>query len=147
MPITVIVKSEADYATWLAEAKTKWGSKPVQVSATPAVSEEDSNKKFTLAELKAQGEKVFGANCVACHQANGKGMPPAFPPLAGSKVVLASADQQIGVVLNGRNGTAMQSFARLSDSELASVITYTKNSFGNNTGTLVQPSDIKAARK
>jgi cytochrome c oxidase subunit II len=108
---------------------------------------EDSSKKYTLAELKAQGEKVYAANCVACHQANGKGMPPAFPPLAGSKVVLAAADQQIGVLLNGRAGTAMQSFARLSDTELAAVISFTKNSFGNATGTLVQPADIRAARK
>jgi cytochrome c oxidase subunit 2 len=74
-------------------------------------------------------------------------MPPAFPALAGSKVVLAAADQQINVLLNGRPGTAMQSFARLSNTDLASVITFTKNSFGNNTGTIVQPADVKAARK
>lgn len=146
MPITVIVKSEADYAKWVEESKGKWGSKPV-VAAAPAAPAEDSNKKFTMAELKEQGEKVYAANCVACHQANGKGMPPAFPPLAGSKVVLAAPDQQIATVLHGRPGTAMQSFARLSDAEVASVITFTKNSFGNSTGQLVQPSDIKAARK
>ena len=146
MPITVIVKSEADYAKWLESAKTKWSSKPAQVAAVAAPAE-DSNKKYTLAELKAQGEKIYAANCVACHQPAGKGMPPAFPPLAGSKVVLAAADQQINVVLNGRSGTAMQPFGRLSDTELAAVITYTKNSFGNSTGTMVQPADIKAARK
>ena len=146
MPITVIVKSEADYAKWLESAKTKWSSKPAPVAAAAAPAE-DSNKKYTLAELKTQGEKIYAANCVACHQANGKGMPPAFPPLAGSKVVLAAADQQINVVLNGRSGTAMQPFGRLSDTELAAVITYTKNSFGNSAGTMVQPADIKAARK
>lgn len=146
MPITVIVKSEADYAKWLDEAKGKWGAKPA-AAAPDAAPAEDLSKKYTLAELKAQGEKVFAANCVACHQANGKGMPPAFPPLAGSKVVLAAADQQINVVLNGRPGTAMQSFARLSNTDLAAVITYTKNAFGNSTGTLVQPADVKAARK
>ena len=147
MPIAVVVKSEADYAKWLAEAKGKWGSKPVAAAAVDAAPAEDVSKKFTLAELKAQGEKIYAANCVACHQPNGKGMPPAFPPLAGSKVVLAAADQQISVVLNGRPGTAMQSFAKLSNTDLASVITYTKNSFGNSTGTLVQPADVKAARK
>ena len=147
MPIAVVVKSEADYAKWLAEAKGKWGSKPVAATAVDAAPAEDVSKKFTLAELKAQGEKIYAANCVACHQPNGKGMPPAFPPLAGSKVVLAAADQQISVVLNGRPGTAMQSFAKLSNTDLASVITYTKNSFGNSTGTLVQPADVKAARK
>lgn len=145
MPITVIVKSEADYSKWLAEAKTKWGGKPAVAAAQPV--EEDTSKKFSLAELKAEGEKVYAANCVACHQANGKGMPPAFPPLAGSKVVLGAASQQIDVVLNGRPGTAMQPFAKLSNTELAAVITYTKNSFGNSTGTLVQPGDVKAARK
>jgi len=146
MPITVIVKTETDYAKWLEEAKGKWSNKPA-VAAAAAAPEEDVSKKYTMAELKTQGEKVYSTICVACHQPGGKGMPPAFPPLAGSKVVLASADQQINVVLNGRPGTAMQSFARLSNTEIASVITYTKNSFGNSTGTIVQPADIKAARK
>ncbi len=146
MPITVIVKSEAEYATWLADAKGKWSSKP-QAAAAVAQPEEDLTKKFSLAELKAEGEKVYAANCVACHQPNGKGMPPAFPPLAGSKVVLASADQQLAVLLNGRPGTAMQSFAKLSNTEIAAVATFTKNAFGNSTGTLVQPADVKAARK
>ena len=74
-------------------------------------------------------------------------LPPVFPPLSGSKVVQGAADGQIGVLLNGRPGTAMVSFARLSDSELAAVISYTRNSWENNTGKIVQPSDIKALRK
>ncbi len=146
MPIVVIVKSEADYAKWIAEAKAKWSSKPV-IAMPAAAPAEDLSKKFTMAELKAQGEKVYAANCVACHQATGKGMPPAFPSLAGSKVVLAAAEQQLNVLLSGRPNTAMQSFAQLSNTDLAAVTTYTKNSFGNSTGTLVQPADIKAARK
>jgi cytochrome c oxidase subunit 2 len=146
MPITVVVKSEVDYAKWVEEAKGKWSNKAA-IAAVAAAPFEDVTIKYTMAELKAQGEKVYAANCVACHQPSGKGMPPAFPPLAGSKVVLAAADQQISVVLNGRPNTAMVSFARLSNTELASVITFTKNSFGNNTGTLVQPADVKAARK
>ncbi len=146
MPISVVVKSEADYAKWVEEAKVKFGEKAA-VAATAAVPVEDVSKKFTLAELKEQGEKIYAANCVACHQPGGKGMPPAFPALAGSKVVLGPAEQQINIVLNGRPNTAMQPFAKLSNTELASVITYTKNSFGNNTGTIVQPADVKAARK
>jgi cytochrome c oxidase subunit 2 len=146
MPITVVVKSEVDYAKWVEEAKGKWSNKAA-IAAVAAAPFEDVTIKYTMAELKAQGEKVYAANCVACHQPSGKGMPPAFPPLAGSKVVLAAADQQISVVLNGRPNTAMVSFARLSNTELASVITFTKNSFGNNTGTLVQPAEVKAARK
>ena len=147
MPIAVVVKSEVDYAKWVEAARSKWGSKPAAAATAPAAPAEDVTRKFTLPELKAQGEKVYAANCVACHQASGKGMPPAFPSLAGSKVVLAAADQQINVVLNGRPNTAMQSCAQLSNTDLASVITYTKNSLGNSTGTLVQPADVKAARK
>ena len=148
MPITVVVKSEADYAKWVAESKAKWGTKALTAgSAAVATPAEDDGKIFTMAEAKEKGEKIYGANCVACHQPNGKGMPPAFPPLAGSKVVLGPSDQQINILLNGKSGTAMQSFARLSNSELAAVITFTKNSFGNSVGKVIQPADIKAARK
>jgi cytochrome c oxidase subunit 2 len=143
MPITVRVVSEAAYAKWVAEAKTKWSTKPV-VAAAP---EEDVSKKFAMDESKSLGEKVYANNCVACHQANGKGAPPAFPPLAGSKVVLAEPTKQIDLLLNGKPGTAMASFARLSNTDLAAVITYTKNAFGNSTGKVVQPADVKAARK
>lgn len=146
MPITVIVKSEADYAAWEKEAKAKWG----KAAAAPAVAAPTPESTapatpLTLAEATAAGEKVYTANCVACHQATGKGMPPAFPSLVGSKVVTGSAAEQIAVVLKGRAGTAMQPFARLSDSELASVITYTRNAWGNK-ASQVQPADIKAAR-
>ena len=102
---------------------------------------------FTMAEAKEKGEKIYAANCVACHQPNGKGMPPAFPSLSGSKVVLGPSEEQINVILNGRTGTAMQSFARLSNSELAAVITFTRNSFGNSVGKVIQPADVKVARK
>ena len=155
MPITVEVKSEADYAKWIKDGQAKWG-KGAALTASSAVSSsipkadaaaEDSAKKFTLVEAKQHGEKIYAANCVACHQPSGKGMPPAFPALSGSKVVQGPLDAQIGVLLNGRPGTAMQSFARLSDVDLAAVITYTKNSWENSTGKVAQPSDVKAARK
>jgi cytochrome c oxidase subunit II len=151
MPITVEVKSEADYAKWIKDGQAKWGKGAALIASNAApkadATAEDSAKKFTLAEAKDHGEKVYAANCVACHQLTGKGMPPAFPALSGSKVVQGPLDAQIGVLLNGRPGTAMQSFARLSDTDLAAVITYTKNSWDNNTGKVAQPSDIKAARK
>ena len=147
MPITVEVKSEADYAKWIEASKSKWGVKPLTATAPPTAPAEDAGKQFTMAEAKAAGEKIFGANCAACHQLNGKGMPPAFPPLSGSKVVRGPAEAQIAVLLNGRAGTAMQSFAQLPDSDIAAVITYTRNSWTNNTGKVVQPSDIRAARK
>jgi cytochrome c oxidase subunit II len=146
MPITVEVKSEADYAKWLEESKAKWSSKTAAASAAAAPAE-DYSKVHTIAEMKAAGEKVYATNCVACHQANGKGNPPAFPALAGSKVVLGAADAQIDILLNGKPGTAMASFARLTDTEIAAVMNYTKNSWGNTTGKVIQPADIKAKRK
>ncbi len=148
MPIAVVVKSEADYAKWVAESKTKWGTKVLTAATTDAAAPaEDDNKVFTMAEARQKGESVYAANCVACHQPNGKGMPPAFPSLAGSKIVLGPSDQQINILLNGKPGTAMQSFARLSNSEIAAVISFTKNSFGNSVGKVTQPAEIKAARK
>ena len=148
MPIAVVVKSETDYAKWVVESKAKWGSKTVTAGAAPAAAPaEDENKVFTMAEAKEKGEKIYAANCVVCHQSNGKGMPPTFPSLAGSKIVLGPSDQQISILLNGKAGTTMQSFARLSNSEIAAVISFTKNSFGNSVGKVTQPADIRAARK
>jgi cytochrome c oxidase subunit 2 len=141
MPIVVRVVSQDDYTKWV-------GAQKVLL----AKASEDETKTFTLAELKSRGEKVYAANCVACHQASGKGVPPAFPPLDGSKVVLGPKDGQIDTVLNGvvKNGTptAMAAFGKqLSNVEIAAVITYTRNNWGNSTGEAVQPADIKARRK
>jgi cytochrome c oxidase subunit 2 len=156
MPITVVVKTDAEYAAWANEAKVKF---PVPETAPPGavkadaavpkqvVAEQDPTKKYTIDELKKNGEKVYAANCVACHQPSGKGMPPAFPALDGSKVVTGPKNGQIALVLSGRPNTNMVSFARLSDAELASVITYTRNAWSNKAGEAIQPSEIKAARK
>ena len=94
---------------------------------------------------------MFGANCAACHQANGKGVPGAFPALDGSKVVTGPKDAQIKTVLNGvvKNGqpTAMVAWKNtLSDTDIAAVITYTRNSWSNHTGEAIQPAEVKAAR-
>jgi cytochrome c oxidase subunit 2 len=140
MPIVVEVLSRQDYAKWMADQKQKHSAAAV-----------DPNKVFTQAELAALGEKVYAANCVACHQANGKGVAGAFPALDGSKVVLGPPEGQITTVLNGvvRDGkpTAMVSWKQLSDVDIAAVITYTRNSWGNSTGQAIQPSEIKLARK
>ena len=102
----------------------------------------------SLDELKARGEKVYAANCVACHQATGKGAPPAFPPLDGSKMVTGDKEAPIALVLNGKPGTAMAAFGKqLNDTELAAVITFTRNSWGNKTGEAIQPAEVKALRK
>ncbi|MBX3716573.1 MAG: cytochrome c oxidase subunit II [Burkholderiales bacterium] len=158
MPIVVVAKAPEEYAAWVKEQKAKapQAAAPAQVAAgspstgavatTAAAPAEDPNRKWTTDELKALGEKVYAANCVACHQATGKGMPPAFPALDGSKVVTGAKGAQVALVLNGKQGTAMASFARLSDSELAAVITYTRTAWGNKAGE-VTPAEIKAARK
>jgi cytochrome c oxidase subunit 2 len=133
MPIVVNVVSEEKYQAWVADQKK-----------LAAAQQDDPNKTWTLAELKERGQKVFEANCAACHQANGKGMG-AFPALDGSKLVQTDKAGQIKVLLNGRN--AMPAWGKtLSDTEIAAVITYTKNAWSNNTGVAVQPAEIKAAR-
>jgi cytochrome c oxidase subunit II len=136
MPIVVRAVSPEDYTKWVGERK-----------ALAAKAAEDDTKDYTLAQLKARGEQVYAANCVACHQANGKGLPPAFPGLDGSKMVLGAKAPQIDLVLNGKPNTAMASFARLNNVELAAVITFTRNNWGNQTGEIVQPAEIKARRK
>ena len=134
MPIVVEVKSQEDYAKWVAE----------QQKAMLAL-KEDPNKEWDVAELKAKGEKVYAANCVACHQAAGTGAG-AFPALVGSKVVLGAQDEQVSRLLNGKG--AMPAFKQLSDVELAAVMTYTRNAWGNQAeDNIVQPKEVLAARK
>ncbi|AYH45210.1 cytochrome c oxidase subunit II [Azoarcus sp. DN11] len=136
MPIEVHVVSQEAYSQWVADRQ-----------AAMAAAASAGAREWSLAELVEQGAKVFAANCVACHQADGKGLPPAFPPLDGSKVVLGEAAAQIAVELNGRPGTPMAAFGKqLSDVDIAAVITYTRNSWSNKTGEAIQPSQIAAAR-
>jgi len=136
MPIQVKVLSAADYTAWV-QGKQK----------EMAAAGDDPAKVWDIAALTARGEKVYNTNCAACHQANGKGMGP-IKPLDGAAVVLdADKTKQIAVLLNGQNNGAMPSWKALSDTELAAVITYTKNNWSNKTGQLVQPADVVAARK
>jgi cytochrome c oxidase subunit 2 len=136
MPIVVKVVSDADYKTWVVAKKTEMAAKA-----------EDPSKVWTLDELKQRGEKVYAANCVACHQANGKGVPGAFPALDGSAVVKGPRAEQINIVLNGRKG--MPPFkGLLSDTDIAAVITYTRNSWSNKAKeNIAQPAEVLAARK
>ena len=137
MPIVVEVKTAADYSKWVDSQKASM--KKAAVADAP-------DKAWTLDELKARGEKVYAANCVACHQPTGMGNPPTFPALSGSKIVNGPKEEQLDRVLNGKAGTAMAPFKHLSDADLASVITYTRNSWANKTGEMVAPADVKAAR-
>jgi cytochrome c oxidase subunit II len=135
MPIVVRVVSPEDYTKWVAEQKQKI-----------AKAAEDDTRTFSMQELMQRGEKVYAANCVACHQPTGQGAPPAFPPLAGSKRVLGAEEQQIDLVLHGVPNTAMQSFKQLSNLDIAAVITFTRNSWGNKASE-VQPAEVRARRK
>jgi len=136
MPIHVKVVSAEDYTQWVDGEKKKLAAKA-----------DDPNKVWELPALIARGEKVYNANCAACHQPNGKGAG-AIKPLDGSAVVLnEDKTKQVLVLLNGQNNLTMPSWKQLSDTEIAAVITYTKNSWSNKTGWLVQPSEVLAARK
>jgi cytochrome c oxidase subunit II len=136
MPIHVKVVSAEDYSKWVGEEMKKVAAK-----------RDDPSKVWTLEELVARGEKVYAANCQACHQANGKGAGP-IKPLDGAPVVLdAEANKTIAILLNGQNNGAMPAWKQLSDTEIAAVITFTKNQWSNKTGQLVQPAVIQSARK
>jgi len=133
MPIHVKVVSAEAYAEWVGTEQKKMAAKL-----------DDPNKVWQLADLVARGEKVYGANCAACHQTNGKGAGPIMP-LDGSALVLdADKNKQITVLLKGRN--AMPAWKQLSDTDIAAVITYTKNHWSNKTGQVVQPSEVLAQR-
>ena len=136
MPIHVKVLSAPDYSAWVAGKNKEAAAKA-----------DDPAKVWTLADIKARGEKVYASNCAACHQASGKGAGP-IKALDGSAVVLdKDHSKQIAILLNGANGGAMPAWKALSDTDIAAVISYTKNNWSNQTGQLVQPSEILAARK
>lgn len=145
MPVVVKAVPEAEYLAWVA-------AKKAEMAAAAA----GSDKTWSKDELVAAGKDVYEKQCAVCHQPNGQGMPPAFPALAGSKIVngpLLSPDgkliknSHVDRVMNGKEGTAMQAFKNtLSDTELAAVITFERNSFGNTKGDLIQPALIKALR-
>ena len=140
MPIVVEAVAPEKYAAWVGEQQKKLAA------AKPGPA-----KEWTLADLRAHGEKIYAGNCVACHQANGQGVPGNFPALSGSKIVNGPEVEQIKVVLNGivKDGkpTAMASFKHLSDADIAAVITYTRNNWANKTGDATTPAEVKAQRK
>ncbi len=136
MPIHVKVVSSEDYSKWVDGENKKIAAKA-----------DDPARLWTLEEISKRGEKVYAANCAACHQPNGKGAGP-IKPLDGAAVVLdADKAKQIAILLNGQNNGAMPAWKQLSDTDLAAVITFTKNNWSNKTGQLVQPADVKSARK
>lgn len=136
MPIHVKVLSATDYTAWVDTEKKKQLTKA-----------DDPTKVWALDDLSERGEKVYASNCIACHQAGGQ-VVGAIKALDGSAVVLnADSSQQIAILLNGQNNGAMPAWKQLSDTEIAAVITYTKNNWSNKTGQIVQPAEVLAARK
>jgi cytochrome c oxidase subunit 2 len=132
MPIVVEAVSEEDYRAWIENKK-----------AEAAAIRELTSKTFSFDELYARGEEVYNRSCAACHQANGEGVPGVFPSLKGVGVSVGPIDNHIDVVVNGVRGTAMQAFgAQLSEVDVAAVVTYERNAWGNNMGDMTQPIDI-----
>ncbi len=136
MPIHVKVVSAEDYSAWVAGEQKKLAAKA-----------DDPSKVWTLDDITKRGEKVYAQNCAACHQANGKGAG-AIKALDGSAVVLDTDHaKQIAILLNGQNNGAMPAWRALSDTDIAAVISYTKNNWTNKTGQVVQPAEVLALRK
>lgn len=135
MPIVVKAVSKDEYKIWITEQAT------LQAAAREV-------KDMSFEELMAQGEKVYKGNCAACHQVNGSGMPPVFPALKDSKVALGNIADHIDMVLRGKKGTAMSAFAeQLSVSDVAAVVTYERNAWGNNKGDMATPMQVKQQKE
>ncbi len=136
MPIVLKAVSEDEYYDWVGEMMM------VVLDAG-----EGADREWAMDELLERGEQVYSTFCVACHQVNGQGIPGAFKPLVGSPVTTGPVDGHIDTVMNGVAGTAMAPFGmQLNDVDVAAVITYERNSWGNDSGDAVQPSTIAARR-
>jgi cytochrome c oxidase subunit 2 len=132
MPIVLNVLPKEEYRAWADEQRQRM-----------AHEEADKQRLWTRDELMAAGETIYASQCATCHQADGQGLAPAFPALAGSAVSQGPLEENIEIVLHGREGTAMQAWGTmLSDSDIAAALTYTRNAFGNDTGDVVQPQTI-----
>ena len=138
MPIVVRAVPQAEYDQWVAKQRKKIQDE-----------KEAASSAWTKDKLMKFGKAAYDKYCAACHKVDGTGQPPVFPPMKGSSIAVGKPiSRHIDIILHGRSGTAMQAFAgQLTDSEIAAIVTYERNAFGNNTGDVVQPSDVKARRK
>lgn len=136
MPIVVQAVPEAEFDAWVIEQQKAAGDAAAQAQAA-------LSQTLTLDELMTQGEKVYMASCAACHQPNGEGLQGVFPHLKASPIALGPIEAHLAIVIDGKAGTAMQAFGKqLSAQDLAAVITYERNAWGNNTGDAVQAKDV-----
>ncbi|WP_342662975.1 cytochrome c oxidase subunit II [Saccharospirillum impatiens] len=132
MPVVVEAVSPEEFEQWLAEKE--------QAAIELA---ELNDREWTFDELMERGEQVYGSACASCHQADGSGVPGAFPALANSPIAVGPADGHLDIVVNGSRGTAMAAYGnQLSDADMAAVITYERNAWGNNVGDMVTPVDV-----
>ena len=140
MPIVVEVKSEADFADWIASQKQ-------DVADAEAAAEAAAAKSWSLEDLMAKGEEVYNVRCAVCHKIDGTGTPPIFPGLIKSPLIKGPIADHLNIVVHGKAGTAMQAFgAQLTDAEIAAIVTYERNAWGNNMGDMVQPADVAASK-
>lgn len=169
MPIVVIAMPEKDFEKWVAQQNGSMPGIPVPKSAAPISATPPSSaplipkiippvtaptpsaaatvKKYSLDELMKQGQQLYDNTCAVCHQQDGSGMPPLYPALKKDKIVGGPVNEHMNTVLNGHPGTAMQAFRdQFTDEELAAIVTYERNAFGNHSGDVVQPDQIKQAR-
>lgn len=138
MPIEVEVVAEEKFNSWVEEQKQ---------TMLVAAAEASQDKDWTMEELIEKGQASYKIKCASCHRVTGEGLPPAFPALKGSTIATGPIPAHLDIVLNGKEGTSMVAWNNvLTDLELAAIITYERNAWGNDTGDLVQPSDVKAAR-
>lgn len=161
MPIVVVALPEKDFALWLAQKKglippappktPKTPSAIIPTTVAPAVTVTPAVASAPAApsneELMQRGQTIYESACVVCHQKEGAGMPPVYPSLVNTPMIKGPVVAHINRVLNGKPGTAMQAFRdQLDDNDLAAVITYERNAWGNSTGDFLKPEQIKAAR-
>ncbi len=137
MPLVVASVSPQKFQEWVAQQK--------QIKLA-AAAEASADKTWSKAELMDKGQGLYNSKCAACHQITGLGLPPAFPPLKGSKIATGPLAEHLKIVLQGKQGTAMQPWNSLTDLEIAAIVTYERNAWDNNTGDVVQPAVVKAAR-
>jgi len=136
MPVVVHAVSKEEYAGWVASKKEE--------AAQAALA---SMKSYSMSELMAEGESAYNRVCAACHQVGGQGVPPTFPSLIKSPYIVGDVANHIDIVVNGKPGTMMQAFGpQLTDLEVAAIVTYERNAWGNDMGDMVQPADVAAMR-
>ena len=137
MPIVLEALPRKEFARWVRQKKREMADKKT-----------DIQRLWTQRELMDHGKAVYATQCATCHQTDGMGLAPAFPSLAGSGITTGPVEAHIDIVLNGREGTAMQAWGGLlSESDIAAALTYTRNAFGNDTGDVVQPRTIAQIKK